>query len=243
MKLLNSLMFICLLAVDLYPKTKAPLNQYFEVSRSKIFSQANMQAQLPQPAHESPSEVAHRFLDRESTSLPDQWNGLSSFFVDTPKPKWNEVHVVDIVDVGIDTEGDTTDVSISTNWLGDLDLSIRLSNYPSRRLPFVFPSASACFGDHYFGFDLVLSDEYSATEKNGLVKQSKGPLAWRIKDRSFEPLLTLEAAIRYVTEMRDKTADPVTKKNASKTLTILHSFQQGKPLPKGLTIGAGNGCG
>jgi len=81
-------------------------------------------------AQESPSEVAQRFFDLESNATPDQWSKLAKFFVETPKPQWNKVHIVDVVDKGVDTNGNSTFVVISTYALGDLDLSLRLSNYP-----------------------------------------------------------------------------------------------------------------
>lgn len=194
---------------------------------------------------ESPLIFAHRFLDLESASMPKQWNKLSMFFVDTPKPQWNKVHIVDIVDVGVDPEDSATDVSISTNWLGDLNLSLQLSSYPSMRLPLTVPSTSACFGDHYFDFDLVLSHSRQERTGNGSVHQSRDQSVWKVKESSFEPIITLAAAIHYVTEISSEATDRAKKENASRTLAILNYFHNhpGKPLPSKLSSGAGNICG
>ena len=194
-------------------------------------------------AQESPSEVAQRFFDLESNATPDQWSKLAKFFVETPKPQWNKVHIVDVVDKGVDTNGNSTFVVISTYALGDLDLSLRLSNYPPMRLPLVTPSASACYGDARFAFNLVLSDKRWEIATGGTVKEFDGPPAWRIEDTFFEPFISLDAAIRYVTQTRNKIADPVLKRNAGKTLSILKYYKQGKPLPDELSSGASGGCG
>jgi hypothetical protein len=194
-------------------------------------------------AKESPSDFARRFVTLESGLLPDQWNELTNFFVETPKPHWNKVHIIDIVNTGVDTNEDSTEVEVSTNSLGDLDLSLRISNYPSMRLPLVTPSASACYGDDRFGFNLLLSNKHWEIATDGTAKELNGPLAWRVEDASFEPLITLDTAIRYVIRTRDKTADPVIKMNAAKTLSILKHYKQGRPLPDGLSSGVAGRCG
>ena len=210
---------------------------------------ASLRSISAKPAHpagiakESPLEIARRFVHLESGLLPGQWSELTNFFVETPKPQWNKVHVIDVVDIGIDTNEDLSDVSISTNSLGELDSSLRLSNYPSMRLPPDSASASACYGDDYFGFNLLLSDKHWEIAPGGAAKQFNGPLAWRIEDTSFEPLITLDTAIRYVRQVRDKTTDPVVKTNAARTLTILKYYKKGKPLPDELSSGASGGCG
>jgi hypothetical protein len=192
-------------------------------------------------AQEPPSEVADQFLDLETRLSPDKWSGLAKFFVETPKPQLDKVHIVDIVGSGVNTEGDVNVVEISTNPLGDLDSSLRLSNYPSFRL--LPDSNSACYGDDYLGFTLLLSDKHWEIAADGAVKEFDGPFAWRIEETSFEPLITLDTAIRYVTERRAKTTDPVIKKNAARTLTILKTYKRGGELPKVLLSDSGGGCG
>ena len=209
----------------------------------------SLSAGTPLPAQpegvvrESPSDIARRFVTLESGLLPDQWNELTNFFVETPKPQWNKVHVVDVVYTGVDTNGNSTLVGISTNALGVLDSSVRLSNYPLWRLPLGDSGASACYGDDRFAFSLLLSDKHWQIATNGTVKELDGPLAWRIEDTSFQPLITLNTAIRYVRQVRERTSDPVVKRNAASTLSILEYYKEGKPLPDELSIGAKGGCG
>lgn len=232
---------------EMRDKSNDPAMKYNAERTLAILRSLSAGAPLPaQPAgiaKESPSDLAHRFVPLQSGLLPDQWNELANFFVETPKPQWNKVHIVDVVDMGIDTNGDSSYVSISTNSLGELDSSLRLSNYPSMRLPLVTPSASACYGDDRFGFRLVLSDKHWEIATDGTAKEFNGPLAWRVEDTSFEPLISLDTAMRYVRQVRDKTTDPVVKKNAARTLTILKHYKQGKPLSDELSSGTGGGCG
>lgn len=190
-------------------------------------------------AKETPSVIAHRFVGLESVLLPDEWSKVADFFVSTPKPQWDKVHIVDIVGTGVDINGDSAEVDVSTNLLGDLDASLLLSNYPPGRLSPGGPSA--CYGDDRYGFSLLLSDNQWEVAKDGVVKQSEVPLAWRIEDTSFEPLITLDTAIRYVRQARERSADPAVNRNAAKTLGILGYYQERKPLPDEL-LSANGGC-
>ena len=191
----------------------------------------------------SPLQVAHRFVRLESGLQPGEWGQLSDFFVRTPKPQWNKVHIVDVVDMSVETKTNSSHVYISTNSLGDLDSSLRLSNYPPMRLPRVTPSLSACYGDDYFEFSLALSDKRSELGGGGVVPQAARPLAWRVEDTSFEPLITLETAMRYVSEVREKTSDARVKKNGASTLRILNYYKRDEPLPNELASLASGGCG
>jgi hypothetical protein len=47
-----------------------------------------------------------------------------------------------------------------------------------------------------------------------------------VEGTSFEALITLDTAIRYVTQARDKTADPAVKTNATRALSILKHYKQ-----------------
>src|SRR5580658_2840059 len=162
----------------------------------------------------SPLGVARRFVRLESNLLPDQWGQLADFFTQTPKPQWNKVDIVDIIKIAVETKGNSSHVSISTNSLGELDSSLRLSDYPPRRLPLGVPSTSACYGDDYFEFNLLLSGKQPVAAQSGAADQFERPLAWRIGDTSFEPLITLDTAILYVSHMREKAKGPAVKKNA-----------------------------
>src|SRR4029077_3460561 len=56
--------------------------------------------------------------------------------------------------------------------------------------------------------------------KGETVKEVTGPWEWKIEGPMVR-WTTLEQAIKYVSLMRDKTDDPVIKKNAEKTIATL----------------------
>jgi hypothetical protein len=143
----------------------------------------------------------------------------------------------------VDTNRDSTRVIIYTNALGHLDPSLRLSNYPSMRMGPV--NSSACNGQDIFVFNLVLSDKHWQIGTDGSAKMLEGPLAWRVENTSYEPFISLDAAIRYVIQRRDKTTDPVLKKNAAGTLAVLTFFKRhlAEDLPTLLIAEAGDPCG
>jgi hypothetical protein len=151
--------------------------------------------------------------------------------------------IADVVGTGVETNGDSAKVTVSTNALGVLDASLRLSNYPSMRLPLDVPSASACFGDFRFGFSMLLSNKHWETAADGTVKELEGPLAWRVEDTHFTPLITLDTAIRYVRQAGEATTDHVVKMNATRTLAILDYYRRGKPLPVNLCSETSPTCG
>jgi hypothetical protein len=190
---------------------------------------------------ESASRVVAQFIALESRLTPDEWDQLAKFFVETPKPMLDRVEIVDVVGSGAYADWDTAHAELDTNSLGVLDSSMRLSKYPMFRQPLDGSSASACFGDYRIDFDLLLSSEHWEAAKDGTVQQLNGPLAWRVE--YFSPLLNLDTAIRYVTQTRDKTADPAVKLNAVKTLRILNFYKEGKPVPNKLYAESSGGCG
>lgn len=182
--------------------------------------------QRTSPPQESPSQVLQRFYKLEAAGkalTPEGWRELAEFFVETPKPQWDKILVYDIVHVGEALiEGDTAEIGISGNSLGELDSSLRLADYPPGK-----PCAqdSACYGDDKLTYILLLSEkpwDWEAAPDGTRAKEFTGPLAWRIyRFDPSEPWISLDTAIRYVTEMRDKTTDPAIKKNADETLAIL----------------------
>jgi len=177
---------------------------------------------------ESALRVAQRFVHSEVRSTPDQWDELASFFVETPRPDWSKVYVVDVrhVDTDIDgqTRGDSSEVTISVRPFGELDSSLHFRTYS--RLP---GNNSACCDENYLGFTLVLSDRHWQVAPDGTVKQFDGPLGWRVEDTSFNPIVTLDTAIRYVAEERDKNVDSIVRKNAASALAILKSRKRSTP--------------
>lgn len=61
-----------------------------------------------------------------------------------------------------------------------------------------------------------------AGPRGGSPKEETGPERWLIDGSDTTEWTTVEAAIRYVTEMRDHATDPLIKKNADRTLAMLN---------------------
>jgi len=71
-------------------------------------------------------------------------------------------------------------------------------------------------------FDLVLTDEHWELKPNGVTgAELTGPPEWRIVGNDKGVWITLDAAIRHVTDKRDNWRDPLIKKNADRTLAEL----------------------
>jgi len=200
--------------------------------------------QVVRSALESSQSVAKRFVDLESGDkglTPDGWTELAKFFAETPKPQLDSINVADIVGVGsTDIAEDIADAKISTNSLGRLDSSLRLTDYPEMRL--ISGGASACYGDYRFEFTLQLIDTRWDIAPDGTAKAFPAPPAWKIRERSQEPLVTLATAIRYVTTMRSKTKDPTIRRNANRTLLILKRYEQHRSLPDDMVSAKSDGC-
>jgi hypothetical protein len=49
-------------------------------------------------------------------------------------------------------------------------------------------------------------------------REVKGPPEWRIETFEIEPWVTIEAAIRYLTRLRDESSSGITKRNADESI-------------------------
>jgi DUF1680 family protein len=73
-----------------------------------------------------------------------------------------------------------------------------------------------------FSLRLVYTNKHSEIGKNGeTIREVTGPWEWKIEEPRIARWSTLDRAIEYVALMRDKTDDPIIKKNADKTIATL----------------------
>ncbi|MGC2332125.1 MAG: hypothetical protein WA581_11765, partial [Candidatus Acidiferrales bacterium] len=72
---------------------------------------------------------------------------------------------------------------------------------------------------------LVLTDKFVKSSRSG-DKQETGALRWRMSLLT-PPAVSVDAALRWVTETRDKSNDPLIKYNADRTITVLKSLSTG----------------
>jgi hypothetical protein len=71
-------------------------------------------------------------------------------------------------------------------------------------------------------FYLVLTDTYWQFGPNrGGLREVKGSPEWRIETFQFEPSVTIDTAIRYLTKLRDDSGSEVIRSNADQSITIL----------------------
>jgi hypothetical protein len=74
-------------------------------------------------------------------------------------------------------------------------------------------------------FRLVLTPSYmrmfGPDGKTEIERKPTGDSAWKIEGPAFPPWTTVNTAVRYVLEMRNKATDPAIKKNADQTLAKL----------------------
>jgi hypothetical protein len=180
---------------------------------------------------ESSARVMHRFAEVETHGkglTPDGWPELAGFFVKPPKRHWDKILIVG--DFQIDDssiEGDRASLAATYVPAGELDSSLRLLN--EEEVENSAPLSSACCTED-LDYTLVFSEKHWETSPDGeSTKESTGPAAWRIEEYPPEPWITIDTAIRYVTQMRENSTDPVIKKNAEQTLAILKRYKLSVP--------------
>jgi hypothetical protein len=75
-------------------------------------------------------------------------------------------------------------------------------------------------------YNLLLTEKHwELGAKEGSVHEITGPAEWRIEGQQPQPHVTVDTAIRYVTDLRDKAANPVTKKNATRAIAALSAYK------------------
>jgi hypothetical protein len=70
-------------------------------------------------------------------------------------------------------------------------------------------------------YDLILTD---AHHDLGVNVGTNGAMGWKISGPSRQPQISVETAIRYVTEMRNQASDAAIKQNAGSALAKLKSL-------------------
>jgi len=143
---------------------------------------------------------------------PEGWREVAALFVTPTAPRLDEIIVVrDFVVSHPVQKGKNVEFYVEYITLGQITPSLGLFSH----LPAVKVRS---------GFELILTDEPSQPTSIQAGPPQPVPTKWRIKGNPPEPHLTVETAIRYIAELRDKTVDPVIKKNATRALIRLKSL-------------------
>ena len=173
-------------------------------------------AQFQQSAEprQSPSEVLAQFVALQTDGKGLTAEGqkeLDALLVQPAAWPRDKIHITrDFVISNAVLMGAKGDLYVQYIALGDLDSSLRFTTRA--------PSGIKVRED----YTLVLSNKYSLPGASGKPAQELlGPSRWKIADSPPEQWITVNTAIRYVTEMRDKTTDPAIKQKANQTLAKL----------------------
>jgi hypothetical protein len=160
-----------------------------------------------------------KFIADGSLLTPGGWKRASKLFEGSDAyPPNGGIWVVSTGGlVGEDwVKGDRAQVE--TKWndsFGTIDSSLRLK--PSD------PSGSIMMGEI---FSLVFVHQQSRTKGTGEASEAPGLGEWKIEGHRVRTA-TVPVAIRYLTEMRDQSSDPVVRRNAAKTIAALKRLGHG----------------
>jgi hypothetical protein len=174
-------------------------------------------------------EQVWRLATQGELLTPEGWDKMArAYFVHPAPPVGSRVTLIppsgaDILVVSNDwgvvdcaLEGDTAKVAVEYRDAGRID----------RMLRFTRGKEPGPIGKSIMLYTLVFTPGHWETYKpdgKGLevadIKTT--PPAWQIKTPQGPSWTTINTAIRYVLEIRDKTADPAIKKNADETLANL----------------------
>jgi hypothetical protein len=184
----------------------------------------------------SPQEVlkAYRSMDSEGKRLTDDgWYAGAKFFLKPARPPQKRVLAVmdgERVDTSAVPKAGAVEVQVLCSAVGQIN--------PSGRLTFSMATLIDSSGhlikdpgsDSLHGpsaalvrvYDLVLSDTHwtFGPKREGPI-EVKGPAEWRIKTFEFEPWVTIETAIRYLTQLRASSTSEAVKQNADESILKL----------------------
>jgi hypothetical protein len=107
--------------------------------------------------------------------------------------------------------GDRAEAEQFSDPLGTIDPSLRYS-----------PQAKTNAEGTIILYHLVLTDRQRELGPDGKsIKETKGPLQWKLDATHSMPWATVEAAILYLKRVRNQTTDSELRKNADATIRIL----------------------
>lgn len=177
----------------------------------------------------SPVDVLRRVwaLGESGAGLSaDGWNEQTEYFAIRPVWPWKRIAIIgnnpiSNFEADLNAVGDLADFTVSYAKVGYLDSSMRL------KLAVLAPCGTdpdSCVSEAAYTFRL--SRQYWQEETDGSLKPVTGALAWRIISADPPvPWITVDAAIQYVADIRDKTKDGAVKANAETSLAILKHYR------------------
>ncbi len=151
-------------------------------------------------------------MDAEGRQLTAEgWQQLAAMFVQPSASRPDRAIIVsrDFVISDEKLAQNRADLYVEYQELGQIDSSAHFGPPP---------------GPHHMRvlYSLVRVESHGVEgQGNATSTDDKHRLEWKIADTQREPRITREAAVRYVTKLRDNTNDSTVKKNADRTLVLL----------------------
>ena len=215
---------------------RAPMSGVLMLS---LLSVSRIPVSAQGPAPRSPREVleAYRKTDAAGDRLTTGgWYRASKFFVKPGRPLRHAVVAVMEGEIFNDSRinGNRAEVSLRCSAVGQIDSSGRFTSVVSPDLvdptgrPLRQPGTPQMHGPAPLlrVYDLVLTDtHWEFGPGRGGLREVKGPPEWRIETFEFEPWVTIDVAIRYLTQLHDESSSKVIKNNAEKSIAILRRLR------------------
>ncbi|HEV2315550.1 MAG TPA: hypothetical protein VGR94_09615 [Candidatus Acidoferrales bacterium] len=193
------------------------VKQVIKIFALVLICAVSLSAQSATTSQESPKAAIDQFLTMAingELQTPDGWRKAGVLFAHPNSMLYGKPIII----VGDDYStrqtwiaGTHAEVIVTYRQLGRIDSSLRYSS-PD-------PSSRKIVA----AYDLILTNK--GTSVLGSTTQTAGA-QWRIENPQRTLWIGLKAAVVYVTEIRDKATDALTKRNASITLMKLRKFQR-----------------
>jgi hypothetical protein len=183
-------------------------------------------AQAPQSGGKSTERVIRQyeqFIAGGAFLTPDGWKKASRIFArSSPYPNDGEVFLTSKAGLIGETwvRGDRAEVERKwTDFSGSIG--------PDLAYKPAYPTGSGSVLPAIYDYSLVFTNQHIDVGEGGSTGEVLGTWEWKIEGPQRERWATVEGAIIYVREMRNKSNDPKIKKNATKTLIILERLKHG----------------
>jgi hypothetical protein len=181
-----------------------------------------LSAQSPTAPKRFPKEVVEQFckLDSAGKQLTSEgWPEVAGLFVRPTTPRRGKIIVVkDFVVPEATVVGNRAELYVEYIYLGQLSSGARFSDlyFPPEPSPVTGPVKVRVV------YNLILTDRHwQAGAAGGPAREITGPTEWRIEGSPPEPHITVQTAIQYVMQLRDKAKGSVIRKNANKSIAAL----------------------
>ena len=175
----------------------------------------------------SPHDVLQRYCKMDASGkqlVPGGWLHLARMFVPKQELSGPVVVLFDRIEV-------IRDFSIGYPALDGHDrakLKVRYSSLGEIDYRSITFSPSVA-GQVEKDYSLLLTSKHYDIDSNGQQTVRKGPKTWRIEGSPLEPHITVDAAISYITQLRDKASTAEMNNNANKTLEALKRLRMKTP--------------